>query len=110
AHGGRAGWAGTMEINVKTLLLINVAVLFLSAVTASYFWRQYRDYVWLLWWSLATGLLGTALLLVGLFGPVPPVVVGAPSVTMLIGGYVMIWESMRLFNGRRAYPLRVVAI
>src|SRR5262249_58840344 len=53
---------------------------------------------------------GTALVLVGLFGPVPPVAIGAPSVTMLIGGYVMVWESMRLFNGRRAYPLRVVAI
>jgi diguanylate cyclase (GGDEF)-like protein len=29
---------------------------------------------------------------------------------MLIGGYVMIWESMRLFNGRQAHVLRVVAI
>jgi diguanylate cyclase (GGDEF)-like protein len=99
-----------MEINVKTLLLINVAVLFLSSVTASYFWRQYRDYVWLLWWSLATGMSGVALVVVGLFGPVPPVAIGAPAVAMLIGGYVMIWESMRLFNGRPARPLRVVAI
>jgi diguanylate cyclase (GGDEF)-like protein len=99
-----------MEINVKTLLLINIAVLCLSSVTASYFWRQYRDYVWLLWWSLATGLTGVALVVVALFGPVPPVAIGAPAVAMLIAGYVMIWESMRAFNGRPARPLRVAAI
>jgi diguanylate cyclase (GGDEF)-like protein len=99
-----------MEINVKTLLLINVAVLFLSAVTASYFWRQYRDYVWLLWWSLGTGIASVALLLVGVFGPVPPVPVGAPAAAMLLASYVTIWESMRLFNGRQSQPLRVIAI
>jgi diguanylate cyclase (GGDEF)-like protein len=104
----RAG--GEMEINVNTLLLINIAVLFLSSVAAIYFWRQYRDYVWLLWWSLATGLMAVGLVLVGLFGPVPPVPIGAPAAAMLLAGYVMVWESMRLFNGKQSHPMRVAAI
>lgn len=101
---------GAMELNVKTLFLINVAVLFLSAVTASYFWRQYRDNVWLLWWSLATGLGAAALLFVGLFGPVPPVAIGAPAGVMLFACYVLIWQSMRVFNGRPLHALRLIAI
>ena len=99
-----------MELDVKTLFFLNVAVLFLSAVMASYFRRQYRDNGWLLWWSLGTGLCAIALLLLGAFGPVPPVAIGAPSVIALFAGYVMIWESMRVFNGSQLRLRRLVLI
>jgi diguanylate cyclase (GGDEF)-like protein len=99
-----------MEIDVKTLLTINLAVVCLSSVTAWYFWTQYRDNAWLLCWALATGVCGVALLLIRVFGPVPPLAVGPPIVVMLFSSYMLIWESMRLFNGRPLRPLRLVAI
>jgi diguanylate cyclase (GGDEF)-like protein len=99
-----------MELDVKTLLTINIAVVFLSGVTAYYFWNQYRDNVWLLCWTLASTVCGVAIVLVRLFGPVPPPAIGPPIAIMLFSSYVLIWESMRLFNGRRFHPVRLVAI
>ena len=59
-------------LSVKTLFLTNVSVLLLSAATSYYFWRLYREYVGLLWWSLATAAAGLATLAFGFFGPFPP--------------------------------------
>jgi diguanylate cyclase (GGDEF)-like protein len=99
-----------MELDFKTLVFINDAVLFLSAVTAWYFWRQYRDNLWLLCWSLATAVCGVAVLLVGLYGPVPPIPLGAPVAVMLLAGYGLSWESMRLFNDRRPRPVLLASV
>ncbi|MBV8188267.1 MAG: GGDEF domain-containing protein [Alphaproteobacteria bacterium] len=99
-----------MELDVKTLLTINLAVVCLSSVTACYFWNQYRDNVWLLCWTVATAICGVALLLIRVFGAVPPLAIGPPIVLMLFSSYLLIWESMRLFNGRRLQPLRLGAI
>lgn len=49
-----------MGLSVKTLFLTNVAVLFLSAATAWYFWRLYRESAVLLWWSFGTAVAGLA--------------------------------------------------
>jgi diguanylate cyclase (GGDEF)-like protein len=97
-----------MGLDVKTLYLINVAVLTLSSIATWYFWFQYRDNLWLLRWSLATAISAVALLALGIFGPVPPVFIGAPAAVALVAGYALAWESMRLLNGRSAASLRVV--
>lgn len=99
-----------MGLDVKTLYLINVAVLFMSAAAAGYLWRQYRDNAWLLWWSTGTALSGAALLLIGIIGPRPPVAVGAPSVVLFVGGYVLCWEGLRLFNDRPPAKARAAAV
>ena len=99
-----------MGLDVKTLYLINVAVLALSSIATWYFWFQYRDNLWLLRWSLATAISAAALLGLGIFGPVPPIFVGAPAAVALVGGYVLVWESMRLLNGRSPATPRVVGL
>ncbi len=89
-------------LSVKTLFLTNVSVLLLSAATSYYFWRLYREYVGLLWWSLATAAAGFATLAFGLFGPFPPIAIGVSSATLFVAGCIMAWESMRRFNGQPA--------
>jgi diguanylate cyclase (GGDEF)-like protein len=49
-----------------------------------------------------------ALLPLGLYGASPPVAVAAGSVMLLMSGYALAWESMRLFNGRRPRRVRLV--
>ena len=65
---------------------------------------------WLLWWTLGTAACGVALLVLGLFGPAPRLVVGFPTVVLLFAGNVMLWHSLRLFNGRAASIAGVVLI
>jgi len=99
-----------MGLDIKTLFVADVGVLFMTAGVSFYLWRQYRDIVGLLWWSFATATEGAGLLLLGLFGPVPPPAVGIPAATLLVAGFLMVWESMRRFNGRPAAKGRLVVL
>jgi diguanylate cyclase (GGDEF)-like protein len=99
-----------MGLDIKTLFMADVGVLFMTAGVSFYLWRQYRDIVGLLWWSFATVTEGAGLLLLGLFGPVPPPAVGIPAATLLVAGFLLVWESMRRFNGRPAAKGRVVVL
>jgi diguanylate cyclase (GGDEF)-like protein len=99
-----------MGLSVKTLFLINVAVLFLSAAAAWYFWRLYRDSAVLLLWSFGTAVAGLAYLLFGVFSPAPPTAIAAIAATLFIAGCTMIWESLRRFNGRPAAQGRMAVI
>ncbi len=89
-----------MGIDVKTLFLINVAVLLLSAAISYYFWRQHRDNTGLLWWALGTGICTPGIVMLGVAGPQPPVAIGLTSATLLIAGFATCWQSIRCFNGR----------
>ncbi|MBV8190594.1 MAG: GGDEF domain-containing protein [Alphaproteobacteria bacterium] len=97
-----------MQFDIATLYLISSAVLALSAVASWGVWSKHRDDGWLLCWSLATGVSAVSLLPLGLYGASPPVEVAAGSVVLLMSGYALAWESMRLFNGRRPRRLRLV--
>ncbi|MFO1062234.1 MAG: GGDEF domain-containing protein [Dongiaceae bacterium] len=93
-----------MGLDVKTLYLINISVLMLSAAAGAWFWRHYPDTPWPLWWALATGLSAAGLMLLAIFGPRPTPAIGGPAIVLLFAGYVLVWETMRQFNGRP--PLR----
>ena len=99
-----------MGLSVKTLFLTNVAVLFLSAATAWYFWRLYRDSAVLLWWSLGTAVAGLAYIVFGVFNPAPPTAISVLAATLFVAGCAMLWESMRRFNGRPAAKGRLALI
>jgi diguanylate cyclase (GGDEF)-like protein len=96
-----------MELDIATLYLISSAVLLLSAVASWRVWSRHRENSWLLCWSLATGVSACSLLPLGLHGTEPPAAVAAGSVVLLMAGYLLAWESMRLLNGRRAKPGRL---
>jgi diguanylate cyclase (GGDEF)-like protein len=99
-----------MGLSVKTLFLTNVAVLFLSAATAWYFWRLYRDSAVLLWWALGTATAALAYIVFGVFSPAPPPAISVTAATLFIAGCTMVWESMRRFNGKPARKARMVVL
>ena len=91
-----------MGLDIKTLFVVDVAVLLMTAAVSFTLWFQHRDIAGLLWWSFATAAEGLAMLIVGLFGPALPPALGFPAALLFVGGFLMVWESMRRFNGRPA--------
>ncbi|MGZ5907477.1 MAG: GGDEF domain-containing protein [Reyranella sp.] len=99
-----------MAVDVKTLFLINVAVLLLSASVSYYFWRQHRDNVGLLWWAFGTAICTPGILMLGIAGPQPPIPIGLASASLVIGGFAICWQSIRRFNGRRVMTGHIALI
>jgi diguanylate cyclase (GGDEF)-like protein len=99
-----------MGLDIKTLFVVDVAVLFMTAAVSFTLWLQHRDIAGLLWWSFATAAEGLAMLIVGFFGPVLPPALGFPVALLFVGGLLMAWESMRRFNGRPAAKGRLVIL
>src|SRR5260370_26462183 len=99
-----------MQLDVQTLRFINVAVLFIAAITAVFFWRRNPQELALQEWAIATGLGGMGSLVLGVFGPVPASAgMGIIGNTLGFASFAMSWQTMRRFNGRLPRP-RPVAI
>jgi diguanylate cyclase (GGDEF)-like protein len=97
-----------MGLDIRTLFVVDVAVLLMTAAVSFTLWFQHRAIAGLLWWSFATAAEGLAMLIVGLFGPVLPPAMGLPAALLFVGGFLMVWESMRRFNGGPAAKGRLV--
>jgi diguanylate cyclase (GGDEF)-like protein len=97
-----------MGLDIKTLFVVDVAVLLMTAAVSFTLWFQHRAIAGLLWWSFATAAEGLAMLIVGLFGPVLPPAMGFPAALLFVCGFLMVWESMRRFNGAPAAKGRLV--
>jgi diguanylate cyclase (GGDEF)-like protein len=100
-----------MQLDVQTLFFINVAVLFIAAITAVFFWRRNPQEIALLEWVIATGLGGMGSLVLGVFGPVPASAgMGIIGNTLVFASFAMSWETMRRFNGGLAANSRVAIL
>jgi diguanylate cyclase (GGDEF)-like protein len=99
-----------MQLDVQTLYFTNVAVLFIAAITAVFFWRRNPEEIALKEWAIATGLGGVGTLLLGVFGPVPARGLGVIGNTLIFAGFVIAWETMRRFNGGPASNSRVAVL
>jgi diguanylate cyclase (GGDEF)-like protein len=96
-----------MEFDPVTLLFTNVVVLFGAAVTAFLTWRRKHRQVGLQEWAVALATIGIGTLMLALFGAVPPIGLGVLAASLVVGGFLVAWESVRLFNGRAPQTLRV---
>jgi diguanylate cyclase (GGDEF)-like protein len=99
-----------MGLDIRTLFMADVAVLLATAVASLNYWRRDPDGDWLLWWTAGTATSGLSMLVVGLFGPVPPPVVGLPVAASSFAGVLLIWQSMRRLNDRPATPGPLLAL
>src|SRR5260370_24951276 len=100
-----------MQLDVQTLRFINVAVLFIAAIAAVFFWRRNPQEIALQEWAIATGLGGMGSVVLGVFGPVPASagmgIIGNP---LVFASFAMSWETMRRFNGGLAANGRVAIL
>src|SRR5260370_8159998 len=88
-----------MQFDVQTLLFINVAVLFIAAITAAFFWRRNPQEIALQEWAIATGLGGMGSLVLGVFGPVPASSgMGIIGHTLVFASFSMSCQTMRRFT------------
>src|SRR6266851_4869006 len=100
-----------MQFDVQTLFFINVAVLFIAAITAVFFWRRNPQEIALQEWAISTGLGGLGSLVLGVFGPVPASAsMGVIGNTLVFAAFAMSWETMRRFNGGPAANRRVAIL
>jgi diguanylate cyclase (GGDEF)-like protein len=99
-----------MQFDVQTLYFTNVAVLFVAAITALYFWRRNPEEIALQEWAVAMVLGGAGTLVLGLFGPIPAWGLGVIGNSVIFAGFVFAWESMRRFNGRPAANRRAAIL
>jgi diguanylate cyclase (GGDEF)-like protein len=89
-----------MQLDVQTLYFINVAVLFVAAITAVIFWRRNPRETALQEWAVAMCLGGVGSLVLGVFGPVPASLsMGILGNSLAFASFTMSWEAMRRFNG-----------
>jgi len=89
-----------MKIDVQTLFFINVAVLFIAAITAVVFWRRNPQETALQEWAVAMCLGGVGSLVLGVFGPVPASLgMGIIGNVLVFASFATSWETMRRFNG-----------
>jgi diguanylate cyclase (GGDEF)-like protein len=100
-----------MQLDVQTLFFINVAVLFVAAMTAVIFWRRNPRETALQEWAVAMCLGGVASLVLGVFGPVPASLsMGILGNSLAFASFTMSWEAMRRFNGRPSANGRVAIL
>jgi len=100
-----------MQLDVQTLFFINVAVLFVAAMTAVILWRRNPRETALQEWAVAMCLGGVASLVLGVFGPVPASLsMGILGNSLAFASFTMSWEAMRRFNGRPSANGRVAIL
>lgn len=97
-----------MDLDVKTLMWVNIVVAFaISALTYS-FWSSQPTIRGLRGWSVGMALCGSGWLIVALrSSPPPPLTAIAPS-ALIAAGFAVVWLSIRRFNDTRFSARRVL--
>ena len=99
-----------MLFDVQTLSYINVVLLLAIATVAFLFWRRHRDQIGMAEWAIAMATGAAGLLILSVFGPAPDMALSVVANSLVVAGFVIIWESLRRFNGRPAANARVAAL
>ena len=99
-----------MQLDVKTLFLLNVVVAAVSAGVCLLSWLHHRDMPGLRGWAigLALGAAGSCVVVLRTPGVLAVDLIVAGNL-MIIAGYVTVWGSMRHFN-RKSDERRLVVV
>lgn len=89
-----------MLLDLKTLYLLNAAVAFVMAAVSLFYWQQHRDIPGVLGWAAGLYLGGVGALLLALRDPGWTALLIFACSCLLMGGFGILWISMRRFNGR----------
>ena len=100
-----------IAIDMKTAMLANVIVDFVSMVVMSMLWYQNHDkYSGIAYWVLDGILLTGGTVLIALQGSIPPWESIILSNSMIVGGTLALYFGLRLFAGKKNSPLLISAL
>ena len=77
-----------MQLDFPTYLFTNFVVLFGAATTAFLAWHRHRDQQGLREWSIAMATAAAGAMMLALFGPIPPIALGAFGGSVVIAGFL----------------------
>lgn len=90
-----------MQLDVKTLYLVNVITAFVMAGVSLLCWHRHREIMSLLGWASGFFLCAAGGLLLGLRTADTPSNYSITSAAIVVAGHGLLWRSVRLFNGAR---------
>jgi hypothetical protein len=87
-----------MQFDVKTLYLLNIVVVSVTAAVSFFSWFRHRDILGLRGWAIGLSLGAVGLLMLAMRTPTSPAILIAFGNTLIVAGYATVWMSMRQFN------------
>jgi diguanylate cyclase (GGDEF)-like protein len=96
-----------MQLDVKTMFVVTIAVTVLLGMLLIYSWHQQRKTTALAWWGSAHMIASTGVWLIGLRGAVSDFWSIEISNALLFIAAGMTWTGARLFDGNRASPVGI---
>lgn len=98
-----------MQFDIFTVLVASCSVVFVLGIVILLFWSRNRKAGWLAWWSIAFLILGFGNILVMSRPALFDVWSAAVGSSLLVLGFGLIWQSLRIFEGRRPvmWPIAV---
>jgi diguanylate cyclase (GGDEF)-like protein len=99
-----------MDIDVKTIFLVNIVIAFAGTGACFLSWYYGRNNVSLLGWALGLALGGAGALIFSLRGPSSPAIMSVTANTLVVSSYFLVWQSVRSFNDGKIRIGRVLAV
>src|SRR5215468_10251144 len=87
-----------MQLDVKTLFLLNIVVAFVTVGVSFFSWFYHRDMPGLRGWSIGLTLAAVGSLISSLRMPTSPIALAIVGNTLMVAGYATVWLSVRRFN------------
>jgi diguanylate cyclase (GGDEF)-like protein len=98
-----------MQLDVKTLYLLNIVVALVTAGVSFFSWFYHRDMPGLRGWAIGLSLGAAGTVMLSLRTPTSPIILALVGNTLIVAGYATVWMSVRRFNDG-SLDLRYIAI
>jgi len=98
-----------MQLDVKTLYLLNIVVALVTAGVSFFSWFYHRDMPGLRGWAIGLSLGAAGTVILSLPTPASPIILAIAGNTLIVAGYATVWMSVRRFNDG-ALDLRYVTL
>jgi diguanylate cyclase (GGDEF)-like protein len=87
-----------MQLDVKTLYLLNIVVALVTAGVSFFSWFYHRDMPGLRGWAIGLSLGAAGTVMLSLRTPASPIILAIAGNTLIVAGYATVWMSVRRFN------------
>lgn len=98
-----------MNLDVNTLFLVTIYVEAILGLLLLFAWVQNISIRGVAWWGFANLTLAASVMLFGMYGSVPDLISIDIANALLFTAFAFTWTGARVFDGRKPYPLGLVA-